>query len=205
MDLQPRHTSHGGSERRVLAAAVVLFVVVAALALLDLLADLREGTTAAHVAFEGGVVVAGVTGLLLGLRRIRALRTAERQARAEVANLGERLAAVHQDALRWRTEAKDLLQGLGAAIERQLVHWGLTTAERDIALLLLKGLSHKQVAEMRGSSDATVRQQARSVYRKAGVEGRHDLAAYFLEGVLAPAPASDVDAPSRPASPRPLR
>ncbi|MBL8729884.1 MAG: response regulator transcription factor [Planctomycetes bacterium] len=173
----------------------MLFVAVAALALLDLLADLREGTTAAHVAFEGGVVVAGVAGLLLGLRRIRALRIAERQARAEVANLDQRLAAVRQDAERWRTEAKDLLQGLGAAIERQLVRWELTAAEHDVALLLLKGLSHKQVAEMRGSSEATVRQQARGVYRKAGVEGRHDLAAFFLEGVLAP--ASDVEGLSK--------
>lgn len=193
MDLQSPHAPDGGSERRVLVAAVVLFVAMAALALLDLLSDLREGTTAAHVAFEGGVVLAGVTGLVLGVRRMRALRAGERQARAEAAALGERLLAVRQEAERWRTEAKDLLQGLGAAIERQLVRWELTAAERDVALLLLKGLSHKQVAEMRGVSEATVRQQSRGVYRKAGVEGRHDLAAFFLEGVLAPAPESQGD------------
>lgn len=186
MDLQPEHAPHGGSERRVLGAAIVLFVAVATLAALDLLADLREGTTVVHVAFEGGVVLAGITGLLLGLRRVRALRCSEREARAAAADLGARLVTVGEDARRWRTEAKDLLQGLGAAIERQLVRWELTIAERDVALLLLKGLSHKQVAEMRGSSEATVRQQARGVYRKAGVEGRHDLAAFFLEGVLAP-------------------
>jgi len=195
MDLQPQHAPHGGSERRVLTVAIVLFVVVATLAAFDLMADLREGTTIAHVAFEGGVVLAGIGGLLLGLRRMRSLRRSEREARATAADLGERLAAVREDALRWRTEAKDLLQGLGAAIERQLVRWHLTTAEHDVALLLLKGLSHKQVAEMRGSSEATVRQQARGVYRKAGVEGRHDLAAFFLEGVLAPTPTPDPGPP----------
>jgi DNA-binding CsgD family transcriptional regulator len=188
MNLQPEHAPHGGSERRVLVAAVVLFVAVALLAAADLMADLGEGTTVGHVVFEGGVVAAGIAGLLLGLRRMRSLRGAEREARAEAAATGARLIAVRREAEHWRGEAKDLLQGLGAAIERQLLRWELTAAERDIALLLLKGLSHKQVAAMRGSSEATVRQQARAVYRKASVEGRHDLAAFFLEGVLAPLP-----------------
>ncbi len=81
MDLQPPHAPHDGSERRVLGAAMVLFVAVATLAALDLAADLREGTTVVHVAFEGGVVLAGISGLLLGLRRVRALRCSEREAR----------------------------------------------------------------------------------------------------------------------------
>jgi DNA-binding CsgD family transcriptional regulator len=78
------------------------------------------------------------------------------------------------------------LAGLGRAIDRQLVRWGLSPAETAIALLLLKGLSLKQIAAMRDVSEATVRQQARGIYRKAGVEGRHDLAAFFLEGLLLP-------------------
>lgn len=190
MDLQQPHATDGRSERRAIRFAVALFAAVASLATADLVADFGEGTTVGHVVFEGLVVMSGAIGLWSGLRRMGRLRTAERRARAEAEQLGVRLAAVRQEADRWRSEARDLLQGLGAAIERQLVRWELTAAEREIALLLLKGLSHKQVAEMRGSSEATVRQQARAVYRKAGVEGRHDLAAFFLEGVLAP-PARD--------------
>ncbi|MBX3464758.1 MAG: helix-turn-helix transcriptional regulator [Planctomycetes bacterium] len=119
---------------------------------------------------------------------MQALRRREHEARAEAAELGQRLSAVRAEAERWRTEAKDLLDGLGAAIERQFVQWQLSEAERDVARLLLKGLSHKQVGELRGVGEATVRQQARAVYRKAGVEGRHDLAAFFLEGLLATPP-----------------
>lgn len=192
MDLRLLPPPDGGSERRVLRVALVLFVVVAALAAADLAADLGDGTTVGHVVFEGGVVSAGIAGLVVGLRRMQALRRREREARASAAELGQRLSAVRAEAERWRTEAKDLLDGLGAAIERQFVQWQLSEAERDVARLLLKGMSHKQVGELRGVSEATVRQQARAVYRKAGVEGRHDLAAFFLEGLLA-APGEHAD------------
>ena len=53
-------------------------------------------------------------------------------------------------------------------------------------MLLLKGLSHKEIAAIRNVGEATVRQQAGSIYRKAGLEGRRDLAAFFLEDLLGP-------------------
>ena len=53
-------------------------------------------------------------------------------------------------------------------------------------MLLLKGLSHKDIAEIRSVTEATARQQARAVYRKGGLSGRHDLAAFFLEDLMLP-------------------
>ena len=58
----------------------------------------------------------------------------------------------------------------------------------EVALLLLKGLSHKEIAEVRGVAETTVRQQARALYKKAGLGGRNDLAAFFLEDLLGPQP-----------------
>jgi DNA-binding NarL/FixJ family response regulator len=55
-----------------------------------------------------------------------------------------------------------------------------------VASLLLKGLSHKEIAEVRRVSEATARQQARAVYKKAGLSGRNELAAFFLEDLLLP-------------------
>ncbi len=78
------------------------------------------------------------------------------------------------------------IDGLAGAIDEQLERWHLSAAEKDIALLLLKGLEHKEIAELRGVSETTVRQQARSLYRKAGLAGRHELAAFFLEDLLGP-------------------
>jgi DNA-binding CsgD family transcriptional regulator len=87
---------------------------------------------------------------------------------------------------RWRSEARSYLDGLGQAIEGQFSRWNLTEAEREVALLILKGLSHKEIATVRAVSERTVREQARSVYAKSGLTGRASLSAFFLEDLLAP-------------------
>ncbi len=87
---------------------------------------------------------------------------------------------------RWRSESRSLLNGLGQAIETQFSRWNLTEAEREVALLLIKGLSHKEIATVRAVSERTVREQARSIYAKAGLTGRTALSAFFLEDLLAP-------------------
>jgi DNA-binding CsgD family transcriptional regulator len=87
---------------------------------------------------------------------------------------------------RWRAEARGFLNGLGEAIDKQFGRWSLTDAEREVALLLLKGLSHKEIATVRAVSERTVREQSRAIYAKAGLTGRTALSAFFLEDLLAP-------------------
>jgi DNA-binding CsgD family transcriptional regulator len=87
---------------------------------------------------------------------------------------------------RWRAEARALLNGLGDAIDAQFTRWNLTEAEREVALLMLKGLSLKEIAGLRTSTERTVRAQAQAIYAKAGVSGRAALSAFFLEDLLAP-------------------
>ena len=86
----------------------------------------------------------------------------------------------------WRDETRSLLKGLGEAIDRQFLTWKLTEAERDVGLLILKGLSLKEIAAARVTSERTIRAQARSIYAKAGLSGRAALSAFFLEDLLAP-------------------
>ncbi|WP_186728763.1 tripartite tricarboxylate transporter substrate-binding protein [Sphingomonas panacisoli] len=59
--------------------------------------------------------------------------------------------------------------------------WKLSGAECDVAWLMLRGLPLREVADVRGTSERTVRQQAQAIYRKAGLEGRSDLAGRVLE------------------------
>jgi DNA-binding CsgD family transcriptional regulator len=87
---------------------------------------------------------------------------------------------------RWRSESRLLLNGLGEAIDAQFTRWSLTDAEREVALLLLKGLSTKEIAAVRAGSERTVREHARAIYSKAGLTGRAALSAFFLEDLLAP-------------------
>lgn len=62
--------------------------------------------------------------------------------------------------------------------------WDLSEAEREVAWFMLRGLPFKQIAAVRRTSERTVRQQAQSIYRKAGLEGRSDLAGRVLERFL---------------------
>ncbi len=185
--MEPHRLTSGGW----LLAAVAALGGVAALAVLDLTFDLREGTTMGHAVVETAVVlVALLTGLLLSRHLIAFVRAA-RVSSERAAELSLQLAAQEAEAVRWRSEARDLLQGLGAALGRQFQRWGLSAAEEEVALLLLKGLSHKEIAAARGITEATARQQARAVYRKAGLSGRNDLAAFFLEDLLLPPGSSE--------------
>jgi DNA-binding NarL/FixJ family response regulator len=78
------------------------------------------------------------------------------------------------------------MRGLGVAIQKQFTAWQLTRAEAEIGLFLLKGLSHREIAQLRQTSERTIREQARSLYRKAGIAGRAELSAFFLEELLLP-------------------
>lgn len=111
--------------------------------------------------------------------QVAELRDAVARSRAEV----ERTRA---ESLRWRAEAQQAVRGLAEAIDRQFQRWDLSLAEREVALLLLKGFSLKEVARLRGTSERTARDQARATYRKAGVAGRSELSAFFLEDLLLP-------------------
>lgn len=109
-----------------------------------------------------------------------------RRQRADHLALVRGLEAARQQGERWRADSRLLLNGLGEAIDLQFRRWSLTDAERQVAMLLLKGLSSKEIALVRQSSERTVREQARAVYAKAGLSGRAALSAYFLEDLLAP-------------------
>lgn len=165
-----------------LLASTLLFALIAVLIGVDVLSDYRAGSRPAHLLTELAVMalaVLGVAGLMGRLRR----------ARREAARLGLDLAAAQAEASRFREDARELLRGLGQVIDEQFARWGLTAAEREVALLLLKGLSHREIAGARATAETTVRQQALSVYRKSGLRGRSDLAAFFLEDLLLPSAA----------------
>ena len=104
----------------------------------------------------------------------------------EITSVRSELSSSNSEALKWKTEQQLLLQGLGQAIDKQFSTWHLSSSETEIALLLLKGLSFKEIAEIRGTNEKTVRQQSVKVYEKSGLNGRSELSAFFLEDILLP-------------------
>jgi DNA-binding CsgD family transcriptional regulator len=174
------------SERRLLIGVLLTFVGVGLFAAVDISADLHQGTTTGHVLVETGILLVAMLGsVFIGYRLVLTLRRA-RAVQEEAMALAAQLEATRAEASRWRREARDLMNGLGKALDRQFDRWKLTPAEKEVALLLLKGLSHKDIAEVRTVTEATARQQATAIYRKGGLSGRHDLAAFFLEDLMLP-------------------
>lgn len=176
--------------RRAALTRLALFSSIAILIAIDLVADSREGAGWGHVALELVVLALSAAGAILGWRRWL-------RAREELQRLDADLTEVRATAERWRAENRTLLRGLADAIQTQFREWELTAAEAEIGMLMLKGLSLREIADLRGTSERTVREQARSVYRKAGLAGRAELSAFFLEDLLfAGVQGPTADAPS---------
>lgn len=145
----------------------------------DLYLDRPSRWLSFHVVFEV-LMIAGA--LLLATTLWVGWFRAERSA----VELRRSLDARQEERDAWRTSARLALKGLGEAVDRQFAAWGLTPSEREVALLLLKGYSHKQVAQASGRNERTARQHASAVYQKAGLSGRAELAAFFLDDLMLP-------------------
>ena len=156
--------------------------VVAGVAFFFGLELLDEPMTPLEMVLEFAKIVPGV---LVGVGVVIVLRMNYRQ-REEQLELLRELEVARVQGQRWRKESRALLAGLGEAIDSQFSNWSLTDAEREVALLLLKGLSLKEAAAIRATTERTIRAQARTIYSKAGLTGRAALSAFFLEDLLAP-------------------
>ena len=75
-------------------------------------------------------------------------------------------------------------QEYSQAVANQFDTWGFTKSEQQVAFLLLKGLSFKEIAEVRQTKEKTVRQQASTIYGKTDMDGRHTFCAWFMEDFI---------------------
>ncbi|MEO0357713.1 MAG: LuxR C-terminal-related transcriptional regulator [Pseudomonadota bacterium] len=66
-------------------------------------------------------------------------------------------------------------------IVAQFGDWGFTEAEKEIGMLLIKGMSIAEIAELRNRSQATVKAQNTAIYQKSGLNNRAQLVSYFVE------------------------
>ncbi len=177
-----------------LVPGILLLVAVAGA--IDLVTDRPRTWVSPHVVIEVVLLLVSLTFSVVLWRAWGRASVALGHARRTIA---ERQA--ERDA--WRESARAALAGLGAAVDSQFDKWGLTGAEREVALQLLKGQGHKQIAARTGRSERTVRQHAVSVYEKSGLGGRAELAAFFLEGVMLPVEAETAGPRSAPGTPKP--
>ena len=126
---------------------------------------------------EAFVMVASFSGIvyLLWIIFLRAKEVDDIKARLQTAN-------------RNLSQSNEKLQAMSQqyreVINQQMVDWSFTPSEKEVAMLLLKGLSFEEIAGVRETKEKTVRQQATVIYRKSGLNGRHEFAAWFFEDFL---------------------
>lgn len=163
---------------RILVTIALAIVLIAAT--VDFIEDIGENSSLLALVADCvfNAFVAG-TLIYIWVQRPRATKSRNRHL--------EKVARHSDEDLKlWKSRAASLLEGLGSKIDEQFDHWALSKAEKEVALLLVKGVSQKELAAYRGTSEKTVRQQASSIYAKAGLDSRAELAAFFLEDLLLP-------------------
>ncbi len=104
-----------------------------------------------------------ITGVILGAYILRVAIKARNRAEVQV----RRASGAFMDVLAERFD-----------------EWGLTPAEKDVALFAIKGMSTAEIAGLRVTSEGTIKAQTNAIYRKAGVTGRPQLLSLFIEDLM---------------------
>lgn len=164
------------NERFIIAG---ILTIIATLVGVDIFTDSQEGVAMWHLLTESFIAVAAMMGVFYLLRGTISLQRRLQKEKDD-------FSAFKQEAEVWRADSRKYIEGLAKAIDQQLTKWGLTAAEKEVAFLLLKGLSLKEIATVRDTTEKTARVQSMSIYSKAGISGRSELSAFFLEDLLVP-------------------
>lgn len=77
--------------------------------------------------------------------------------------------------------ASSALQGV---IENHFDAWKLTASERDVAALMVKGLSISEIAGVRGSAEGTVKAHLNAIYRKANARNRAEVLTHIMDTLI---------------------
>lgn len=158
--------------------------VIMLLNMADVVTDISLGVPTWHIVEESLIVLAaGLTMVFL----IVEMRSRGRQ----LERLTQTLSRADQQIANITQKMRSARRQYSEVIHQQFEAWQLTVSEQQVGMLLLKGLSFKEIAAVRDTREKTVRQQASTIYAKSGVDGRHAFSAWFLEDFLVAQPISD--------------
>ena len=156
-------------DRMILNAVIVGMMLAFIFFLFDVVFDLRDHFTdgtpyskeeVIHLVFEGGAVVALFFGMVSLFNYTSFLKNQNIKAQMQ-------LSALKVD--------------FDEYVRSQFAKWELTVAEKDVALLLLRGLNTSDIADLRSVSVGTIKVQAHNVFGKSGVSSRVEFMALFMD------------------------
>lgn len=153
------------------------FLTTFVLILLDVQEDLDSGAAISHIYKEAFILIFMFLGFTILWIKYFKIRDISKSQKSDIISL-------KRDLSRFKERTEILSNGISENINNQMSEWKFTTSEKDVALLLLKGLSIKEIAEIRNSSEKTIKQHATNLYTKSNLSGRAELSAFFLEDIL---------------------
>ncbi|MBC3766509.1 helix-turn-helix transcriptional regulator [Neptunicella marina] len=152
-------------------------LIIMCLNMVDVVSDLRLQVPLWHIIEESTIV------FISGLMAAYLIMEMRRRTRA-LSKLGQALTLSEQKFAQLNQEMQIARHQYSEVIRKQLHDWKLSDSEKEVSMLMLKGLNFQEIASLRNTKEKTVRQQASSIYAKSGLEGRHEFAAWFLEDFL---------------------
>ena len=145
--------------------SIIVLIIAALFFIEDIYIDIVvEGKGYAHVFLESGVFIGICLALALEIKH--AMKLSSRVTNTE-------------------KEVSRLKRHLNELIHEEFDRWKLTKTEQDIAIMLIKGYSMLEIAELRSVKEKSVRQQATGIYSKANLSNRYELTSHFIEDLLA--------------------
>lgn len=163
----------------IFVVASLFFLFISAASIADLRHDMLDHLSYTHMLIEIFTLIIALSGSAFFI--FRTLRLFQQNSKLKV-----ELAAEFSQRKSFQEKAMLYSNGLYKAIEDEFNKWDLTPVEREIGILILKGLSIKEMSLAQGSSDKTIQHHCTSIYKKSGLKGRTELSAYFLEDLLSP-------------------
>lgn len=155
----------------------IFFVYLLTFTLFDVIEDISQGVPFNHWLHELIIAASSIVFILykvvLAVKRDKTIHDYE-----------EKIDKANLEVDFYKKKIHSFKDGINEILDQQFKIWGLTTSEQDIALLIIKGLSMKEIAETRHTSEATIRQQCSSIYKKSNLENRNQLSSYFLEDIF---------------------
>ena len=170
---------HEAKVQKLLAKLLLPITFIVILFLIDISFDIHESINPKHLIIEFLIYLVIFYIAYIGYRFYKLNKKSMRAA-------NENISKIDSELKYWQQQNKTLIDGLSIKIHEQFKLWGLSKAESEVALFIIKGFSLEEIAKLRGTSERTIRAQAAAVYYKAKLKNRIELSAYFLEELLSP-------------------
>ncbi len=161
----------------VLTLSLFSLLITFSLTTVDVIGEVRVHASFEHIILELLIFISsfvGVVGVAIRYLEERNLRISKGKIIDEMASELEV----------WKSKVQSLSTQFFQAVDDQLENWKLSKTEKDIAILIIKGASIKEIAQVRNVTEKTIRAHASSIYRKSKLSTRYELAAYFIDGLV---------------------